>query len=77
MFKGGKKNFRNISQNKKLERMSRQKIRFRNFVKDLKIGETGSINRNHLSEECSTGKQMNMTSGWFDGLCPLISDPNL
>ena len=65
MFKGGKKNFQNILRKKKLERMNHQKIRFRSFVKGQIIGETGSINRNHLSGECSTGKQMNMTSGWF------------
>ena len=45
--------------------MSHQKIRFRNFVKGLKIGGTGSTNRNHLSEECSIGKLMNMISGMY------------
>ena len=65
MFKGGKKNFQSILPNKKLERMNHQKIRFRSFVKARIIGETGLLNRNHLSEECLTGKQMNMTSGWF------------
>ena len=65
MFKGGKKNFQNILQKKQLEKMKHQKIRFQSFVKGQIIGETGSINRNHLSGECSTGKQMNMTSGWF------------
>ena len=79
MFKGGKKNFQNILQNKKLEKTSRQKIKFRNFVKGLKIGGTGSTNRNHLSEECSIGKLMNMISGMYyqsltDDLPRFVSD---
>ena len=65
MFKGGKKNFQNILRKKQLEKMNHQKIRFRSFVKGQIIGETGLINKNHLSGECSTGKQMNMTSGRF------------
>ena len=65
MFKGGKKNFQNILRKKQSEKMNHQKIRFRSFVKGQIIGETGLINKNHLSGECSTGKQTNMTSGWF------------
>ena len=65
MFKGGKKNFRNTLQNKQLEKTNRQKIKFQNFVKGLKTGETGSINRNHSSGECSIGKLMNTISGMY------------
>ena len=70
MFKGGKKNFRNILRNKKLKKTNHQEIKFQSFVKVHKIGGTGSRNRNHSFEECSIGKQMNMISGTENIECP-------
>ena len=75
MFKGGKKNFRNILQNKKLKKTNHQEIKFQSFVKVHKIGGTGSRNRNHSFEECSIGKQMNMISGTENIGCPNFLTP--